>query len=157
MKNLYSKPSQRNWLGIVLVALGLLFFLDSFRILNFGLLIVNWWPLILITIGFSKLSGYNKIGGAILLLIGFVFLTANLGNIHWENVFRFWPLILIIIGISIIFKSRTHHHWGMFNHGKTSADFLKSSAIFCGVDQKVVSQNFLGGNITSIFGGFYLD
>ncbi len=157
MKNQGPKPSQSNWVGILLIVLGLLFFLDSFNILNFGHFIADWWPLILILIGFSKLSGFNKTGGVILLLIGFVFLTANLGIIRWGNVFRFWPLILIIIGISIIFRSRNLHHWGISNDHETSADFLRSSAIFGGVDRKVVSQNFQGGNITSLFGGFDLD
>ncbi|MDR5659607.1 LiaF-related protein [Serpentinicella sp. ANB-PHB4] len=45
--------------------------------------------------------------GVLLIVIGLIFLSANVGLISWSFVFNIsvlWPLIVIIIGVNIIFK-----------------------------------------------------
>ncbi|MGD9129600.1 MAG: PspC domain-containing protein [Candidatus Woesebacteria bacterium] len=42
-----SKKKKKNWLGLILIVLGLFFLLDSFNLINFGQL----WPLPIIAIG----------------------------------------------------------------------------------------------------------
>lgn len=45
--------------------------------------------------------------GMILVMLGIIFLIANLGIISWSfifNIFTLWPLVLIIVGINFIFR-----------------------------------------------------
>ncbi|MGB2869875.1 MAG: DUF5668 domain-containing protein [Bacteroidota bacterium] len=44
--------------------------------------------------------------GAILIVIGGLFLARNLGYIDFSfSLHRYWPVLLIVIGISIVLKS----------------------------------------------------
>ena len=153
-----NKYSQRNWVGIILIVIGGLFILDTFDIMNFGNAFSTWWPLIFIIIGLLKIKGSEKSSGIILLIIGVIFLLSTLDIIYWSSVWRFWPLILIFIGISMLMRgSRRSNFLKMRAAGQSSENFVRASAIFGGNEQKVVSSNFKGGDIMSLFGGVELD
>ncbi len=151
------KHTHTPWGGIILIAVGILFLLDSLDFLNFGNLVSNWWPLIIIFIGFFKLKGEQKTSGAIVFIIGVALLTHTLGVIQWGNVFRFWPLILIMIGLSVIAKSRNKPGWKFMRSGKSSDNYLKTSVIFGGSSLRVESTDFHGGDVMALFGGIELD
>lgn len=144
--------------GLIIVAVGILIFLDQI-----GLHIPRWllkWEMILIAVGIVSLikHSFRKTSGYIMILIGSAFLL----NDFFPNVIDvqyIWPLIIVIFGLSILFKS------GLFgkrllNKRKESAfadfskaDFLNASSIFSGVTNKVLTKNFKGANLTSVFGG----
>ena len=151
------KSSHSRWIGLLLIIIGSLFFLDSMNIFNIGGVLAHWWPLILIIIGFTKLKGDNKTGGAILFIVGIVFLSATLDIINWGSILRFWPVILIAIGISLFLKSRGKSWTGRVKSELISEDFIRASAFFGGVDRSVNSSNFRGGDIIALFGGIELD
>jgi len=44
--------------------------------------------------------------GAILILIGLLFLISNLNLLWWLEVGRLWPLIIVIIGIAFLLRGR---------------------------------------------------
>jgi len=44
--------------------------------------------------------------GAVLIIVGLLFLISNLGLLWWLDLGRIWPLIIVIIGIALLFRSR---------------------------------------------------
>src|SRR5690349_2251079 len=90
-------------IGLGIITLGILFLLRNVGILYFDD-IWQYWPVILIVIGISKLanpySASNVIRGLIIGGVGTVFLLNNLGYIYgnvWEYI---WPAVLIAVGLS---------------------------------------------------------
>jgi len=142
------------WLGGFLILVGLLLLLDRVRVLDFGNIISTWWPLILIGVGLNRVFTRYNIGfGLLLLFVGVVLQLAKLDVLQWGDVSLLWPVLLIVFGIWLLLKA-----W----RGKTAAssrstDLLNVSAILGGVEQKIVSQQFKGGEATAIMGGIELD
>ena len=157
-----SNISARLISGLVLIALGSLFLLDNYGIIDFSLPNFLWhWEYILIGIGIFILStSRNKTAGTILIAIG-------LFNLFPE----FWPLLLVGLGIYIILKrnnpnkdfTNTEVH---ITDNDVHIDFNKASntkknindsiddvSIFGGGTKTFSSKNFIGGKLTAIFGG----
>lgn len=157
MERRVDRSFSRAWLGVVLVVLGAIFLMDTFDIVEVGHVFATWWPLIIIAIGFLRLRAGDRVGGTILFVLGIVFLSATLDIINWGSILRLWPVILILVGLSLMVKTKRGTKWGITSSGETSEDFIKSSAIFGGIERKVTSDNFQGGEVTAIFGGVDLD
>jgi len=94
-------------IGLVVIAVGVLFLLRNAGVVYFDD-IWQYWPVILIMVGVSKLanthSASSVTSGLIIGGIGTIFLLKNLGYIYgniWEY---FWPGILIAVGLSILVK-----------------------------------------------------
>ena len=139
--------------GLVLIILGGLFFLNNYGIFFIPDEYFSWeYFFILIGILFLLLAR-NKTAGAVLLGIGLFNLYPDL-----------WPIILVFIGLYIIFgrKGRLKLQYKSFSETEPgipssaemdSKDLLESVSIFGGGSKIVNSDNFRGGNIVSIFGG----
>lgn len=152
--------------GIFIILFGSLYLID-----RLGYAIPSWtfdWPMIVIAAGivvlikhkFKKLFGYG------VLLVGILFLLNDWypKSINTEIIF---PIIIIASGFSFLFKTKRHHHrrftrenWRRIHehdlHQKESVnedDFLDTVSIFGGVQKTVVSKNFKGADIVTIFGG----
>ncbi|MDY0091004.1 MAG: LiaF-related protein, partial [Flavobacteriaceae bacterium] len=95
----------------------------------------------------------NSNGGLILLVVGAVLLSTNL--FHWNFFAILWPVLIITIGISILIKNDK----GSTNMQKQSStkDTLNETVVFWGVDKKVKSKEFKGGEINVAFGGCTID
>ena len=94
-------------LGLVLIIAGTLALLDNLNLFSFRFNLGDWWPLILVALGVVHLWNNRTIfdfSGLFLILLGVVFLLAELGRICWGDVWRWWPAVLILLGISIVFK-----------------------------------------------------
>lgn len=129
-----------------------------------GMPIPHWiisWEMMLIAIGFVMMVKHNfkKTSAYIVSLIGFVFLMKDFYPHIVETKF-IWPVVIIVIGISMIFK------YGFSKAKKpiiipestdfkdvSSEDYINATAFFSGITKKVVSKNFKGANISSVFGG----
>jgi predicted membrane protein len=151
------RSANRAGIGVLLILAGFLLLMHTLDVLDFGDIIANWWPLILIILGLFKLREADKGPSIFLLILGLIFLSATLDIISWSRIWRLWPLILIAIGISLVIRRRQGGAWWGTSTQETTDDFLRSSVIFGGVDRIVSSQNFQGGEITAIFGGADLD
>lgn len=147
---------QRVLVGTVLIVIGALFLMSTLNVMDIGSVFAHWWPMIIIAVGFLKLTGPDKTGGAIVFIVGIVLLSATLDIIHWSSILAFWPLILILLGLSIVLK-RDRTWWGRTCTRESTEDFIKSSAIFGGVDRTVTSENLQGGDVMALFGGVDLD
>ncbi len=145
-----------NWIGIVLIIIGVLFILDTFDVMEFGGLIGNWWPAIFIVVGLVKFQSQDRSGGIIFIIIGAVLLLTIHDVIAWSSIWRLWPLILIFVGLSMVFRGR-HKSWQFTNESKIGNEYIHSNAVFGGAEHTVNSQNFKGGETMALFGGVELD
>ena len=153
----------RLWIGVVFLALGALWTLDNLNVIE-AEPILDWWPLILVAIGVSRLLGVGTrqrvVPGAVWTFIGLWLLAHNLGYLH-IGVWQLWPVALIGIGGSMVWRSMR----GPAQPGGTGSsaasitddDTMSSIAIWAGVERKSKSQRFLGGDATAIMGGITID
>jgi predicted membrane protein len=151
-----SNPSAHLWFGGILILLGTLFLLDTLGIANTHEVIARGWPLILIAIGGSRLlnadTTESRIGGGIWLFLGFAFLLSTLGYLHF-NVWRLiWPVVLITVGVLMVLRSR----FGGRPPLETQST-IGPMAFMGGVDRRVNSKTFEGGELTAVMGGCKID
>jgi hypothetical protein len=161
--------SSRSIPAIILIGIGCLFLLSNLHLVPS----MNWfdfWPMILIVIGAIKLAdsrGHDYTAGLILFGIGAIFLAGNLHVLPFA-VWDLWPLILIWVGITLLLqRSRwpgfgdfgRWHNWARFDGGPAgvTAGDLNLAAVFSGGKRRIVSDDFRGGIISAVFGGFELD
>jgi len=147
------------WAGVIVLCIGLFFFLD-----RLDLHLPHWtfsWPMLLIVIGFVMGAKRKFQGPAwfILMLVGTVFLVDDIVPFAWDLHRFLWPVIVIIIGIYLIGKASTRkqQYDEYIQGGSTSDDYLQATTIFSGSNKVVLSKNFKGGSITTMFGGTELN
>jgi len=148
-------------LGLVLIIAGALALLDNLNIFSFRFNLGDWWPLILVALGVVHLWNNRTIfdfSGLFLILLGVVFLLAELGRICWSDVWRWWPAVLILLGISIVFKRTPVPLPGSARPAPASSeDSLRVNNILAGSDRRITSREFKGGDIANILGGTEID
>lgn len=145
--------------GILVIGAGVLILLKQT-----GMAIPHWilsWEMFLIALGTVMLVKHNfkKTGAYIVILIGAVFLINDIVPDFIEPKF-IWPVLIIVFGISLIFKSSLTHSKKKqieteASEFKTvdSENYVSSAAFFSGITKRVVTKNFKGATITSVFGG----
>ncbi len=161
--------NRRIWLGIILIALGSLFFLDNLNFFWFDLrhTIFSWHTIFLI-IGIVILINHkNSLAGYIFLIIGLFGTARHFIPFLFDFDFRdLWPILLFVIGLWLILKRRepARMHNTQFNVGSTqtqgaiySQDILDEVCVFNTCKKVIHSENFMGGRITTIFGETKLD
>ncbi|KAA2240212.1 hypothetical protein F0L74_29035 [Chitinophaga agrisoli] len=161
------------WGGIILITVGTFLFLQ-----NMDLGVPHWvfsWQTLVIVIGLLVGLKHNFRGGPwfVMILVGTIFLLKDMGILTFDFARYGWPLILVIIGVFMLTKRPSYHRnreyrkrrWddeaykdqAVKRHEKVadylSEDYLSATAIFGGVDRIVLSKNFRGGDVTSVFGG----
>ena len=94
--------------GIVLTALGSLFVLDSFGVLDAGNLL-DYWPLFLILPGIAHMlwprKHADRFWGVILTVIGTLLLMRNLG-LFWVSFRHVWPAVLVLLGLYLVWRAK---------------------------------------------------
>ena len=91
--------------GIFLIALGGLFLIERFQPWGFAGL-GEWWPLILIVIGITRLME-RRVGSALtMILLGAWFLAVTSGwlGLTYGNS---WSLVLVAVGVGIVVRALT--------------------------------------------------
>lgn len=149
-------------LGLMVIALGLLFLLDNLDILDMHRAI-SFWPMVFIVIGTVKLCDTSSQGGRVVggLLIGLgVLLTLDRMDIiefSWRAV---WPLVLIGFGVLLLYKAvygRRVLAGADLKDGLKGDDVIDVTAILGGYERRVNAPHFRGGEITAVMGGCELD
>lgn len=111
--------------------------------------------MLLIGIGaFNIFTKANYRSGLILITIGTFFITPKIFDIPFEMREMFWPAIFIVIGVLMVTVKNRHKTKGNNESSEHSVDML---TLFGGGNRKITSDQFLGGKITSIFGGSEID
>ena len=140
----------------------------------------NWvfsWQMFLIALGFFMgiKHGFRGASWFILMLIGGAFL---IPEIYPDISIRryIWPGVMILVGGLLILRPRRHPYWqSQDSQKKTSGssglddakvvdesynskeDFVNSTSILGGCKKNIISKNFKGGDLLSIFGGTELN
>lgn len=142
-------------LGLTVVALGVLFLLDSAGTLDAGQTIGDYWPLLFVAAGLLTLAerppavmrGWLLIGlGALLLL----FTADVIEQSAWAYV---WPALIMGVGVLIIVRwaGRT------IPAGASGEDVIRATAVFGGSELASAARQFEGAWLTAICGGITLD
>ena len=143
--------------GGILMLIGLVFLLDHLGIISIG---NPWrfWPMLLVLTGVMNFMSQRRAWGALLMFAGVVLQLNQLGITHfgWAAL---WPMMLIAFGLFVMWGS---FQWGSKPVASTSAagdprTTLNEAVVFGGLERRMTSQDFQGGDITAIFGGVELD
>jgi predicted membrane protein len=143
--------------GVILILIGLAFLLDHLGIISISSL-WRFWPLLLVVAGAVNFASQRRAWGLLLMLAGVVLQLNELGITHFGWA-AFWPMMLIALGLSIMWGS---FQWGSKPVASASATgdprtTLNEAVVFGGLERRMTSQDFQGGDITAIFGGVELD
>lgn len=171
--------------GAILILLGVVYALDSFGVWNAGD-IGRFWPLILIGVGITRLFSSRfapqRTAGFILIGLGAIFLlrTLHVVYFHARDV---WPFILLLIGGGLVWQALSrrspvflsgsgqgpaenvleHAREGLASArasrsgAREAGSVLNEFAFMGGGDRVVRAQDFRGGDVTAILGGFGID
>ncbi len=169
-------------LGLILVALGVIFTLDRLGVVDAGSLL-SYWSLILVAAGLARVlqpAGTPGRGfGVGLIVVGVLILLANLDLIPY-TVSDFWPLLLVYLGISLLLRATGTPWRGLrppspphlpldLNRPGTAAaegpppasgsapERVFATAVLGGLERRVASQDFCGGSLTAVMGGCEVD
>lgn len=131
-----------------------------------GVELPSWlysWGLLLIAIGLINGAKHQfRVGGWLIpTLIGVVFFADEFYPL--DNVQNFiWPLVLVAVGFVMFFKPKGRHQHRNRNRNRASSvevydeineDHVSLTTIMAGAEKNVTSNDFKGGDITSILGG----
>jgi predicted membrane protein len=150
-------------LGLMIIAVGVVFMLDNLDIIYAGN-ILRYWPAILVVYGVTKAvqSPHNsgQLFGWIIAAVGLLMLLDRMDFINFR-VWNLWPIILIIIGLNFLRGSwnRKKSFSGQpFQDVSTDSDsYIKNMAFMSGVKRIITSKEFRGGEISSLMGGCEID
>lgn len=165
-------PRRRNgnvWTGLLLLGIGGVLLLDQFGI-DFPWWMFKWYTFMIVLGIFIGLKhAFRDLGWLIVTGIGVIFLLQDIFRDYQIKQFA-WPIALIGVGLIIIFKPKKNcdrprrfrrHEWR--NQPRLPAttesmnidqnDVLDIVSIFGSIKKNILSKNFRGGEIVSIFGG----
>ncbi len=155
-----SASNKRILFGLFLIALGGFWILVKLDIIpdTWDDILISW-KMLLIGIGIFSWIGGNKTAGTILVVIGGFFLIPEIIRIPHELRRIGWPLLIIGIGVALLVTYRKGNQLPSapdpgINEGM---NYFDDFVIFGGREVFINSGNFIGGKITSIFGGAEYD
>ena len=146
--------------GVILAVLGVLFTLD-----NLGLVEVHdlgrLWPLALVAIGGAHLLQSwrtRPFGGLLLVGLGVFFLLRNFHLIQ-ISLASLFPLVLVIIGLRIVFGALGGRaaSWDRSGDPGSVDAWLRGFVAFGGLERRITSQEFEGGDLGAFCGGWEVD
>jgi predicted membrane protein len=144
--------------GVFLILIGLAFLLDHLGIISVGSL-WRFWPLLVVFAGVINFTSRDRRAWGIFLIIAGALQQLNeLGITHigWS---QFWPMLLIALGLFVMWGS---FHWSSKSvaspsKGGDPRTTLNEAVVFGGLERRMTTPDFQGGDITAIFGGIELD
>jgi predicted membrane protein len=165
--------------GGLLVAWGVLALLDSLGLVELRNVLRTFWPVLILAWGLSTMV-FSHHGRRWLGVFAVVLGTVFLGNqLMWWTVrlSMLWPLVLIAVGFRVMLRRggwrrapRMRHPEGDTPSTDTTTRLnnteddrthqgatLRELAVFGGIERRIASQTFRGGDATAIFGGVQLD
>lgn len=156
--------------GGILILLGLLFTLDNFGLVQAGD-VFHYWPLFIVGFGLLKISQSRareqRVAGYVITGVGLLLLARTLRLLPF-GLRQLWPVVLLAVGALLVWESirgrgrgrgsRTEDASGIASRDESVAgSTLNEFAFMGGGDRVVRSQDFRGGEVTAIMGGFQID
>ncbi len=177
MRNRYSKNTESGRIvaGLILLGVGGVLLLRAMQFTLFP----GWlftWPMILILVGVYSGFKHNFRNNTWIILLaigGFFLVNQMIPGLRLEP--YFWPLLIMGAGVVFILRPRNDSPYN--NDGKATdikwqdtgtgenppispnsasvdnGDFVRIRSVFSGVNRTVISKNFQGAHISSVFGG----
>lgn len=146
---------ERTFWALVLVTFGGVLLLQNLNIFDFNIWGYVWkfWPLMFIVPCISALLKRWNLTSFVIVLFGVLIIVSNFTSFNvWSTI---WPIMIIFFGISLIFKPSDGDKT---EDGEISSnDRLNESIVFGGIEKKINTKNFLGGDVDLIFSGAKLD
>ena len=91
------------------------------------------------------------------IILGIFLIVLGIGFYLGVNLWQiFWPLVLVFIGLMIIMRPPERKGWDK-ETVVSEEDKIDEVVIFWGIDKKIKSGDFRGGNIVAVFGGGKVD
>jgi predicted membrane protein len=144
--------------GLLILALGVILFLDRQGILNASDIFPFFWPVVLLVAGVLILTrsgaASGRAWGGILTAAGILLILDRLGYVYLSFQ-ALWPLALIAVGLMLVW--RTLEGTPASGTPERSGDVLNRFAAFGGGEVKSDAVNFRGGDVLAIFGGYQVD
>ena len=136
-------------IGIVVIAVGVLFLLDSVGLFNTGD-IFQWIPSLFILLGLWLLvkNRFRRVAGPLIMILIAVFVQLLVLDVR---VGEFWPLILIAVGIVILIKSFRSRRGRSGDEREDSPDSVSvfgSEKVIAPPDQDIISLESVMGSAT---------
>lgn len=153
-----NKFSKILW-GLVLIALGVIFGLNTLKITDIDIFFKGWWTLFIIVpcfIGLFQRGG--KSANIIGLIIGVALLLAAQGILSFELVTKMiLPIILVIIGLSLIFNEGIKNVVTKKINNVKKDDLETIVATFASQERTVDNEEFKGASLDAVFGSVMLN
>ncbi len=113
------------------------------------------WPTIFLIIAIINLVKEKFIPSLIFLSIWAFFVLPDIfPSLQTEELRSYWPVLLILAGLLFINSHKKRTFSPNISHPKgKSEDLIDEVSIFSGNIKRIETENFRGGDITSIFGG----
>jgi len=152
--------------AIILIATGVILFLDNLGFLPFAHLRA-YWPLAISAFGFAMMSrsrtGCSMVWPWTAITIGILLTLGNLGIIH-ANIHSIWPIFLVSAGLNMLLRRSgwrmpARHYFVAETHSRDdlSGNPLRIHAVFSGVSRRIDSANFEGAGFDSVFAELKVD
>jgi len=142
--------------GLVIMTMGSVLLLRNLGILR-GPDTWLFWPAVIVVVGLSNVLGSSE-GATRLwgLLIAAVGVYLGLDDLGYAPIpfSRIWPAGLIGLGMLFLYRALTR---GQDGSRADSVSVLNEFAMFGGVERKVNTQDFRGGQLFAAFGGHDID
>lgn len=161
-------PGLGFWFGIAMVIIGGGLLLEAFGIVEFGSILHQWWPSLLMLVAVAQLAtgSGSIVGGGILFTIGALLQLSKLEYLPGGFWSAFWPIMIILIGLSFISSRMRQNRWkkkepfddpNFIGTVNVEGSRVDKTAVFGGVEARVTSKDFTGGQLTAVFGGIEID
>jgi predicted membrane protein len=151
------EPAVQIVIGLIVVALGVLFTLDNLHIVH-ARDYLRFWPAAFIAVGVAQLvqarAAGQRLAGMLWILVGGLMIANRLGWVV-VRIWAYWPLLLVLVGARIFWRA-FHRPVPQDLSGDADAS-LSMLAVLGGTNRRVVSQAFQHAEITAFMGGGKLD
>jgi predicted membrane protein len=146
--------------GLLFLLVGGILLLGRFGVLDSGY-ILSFWPAGMLVLGLFLLSRHDqqsRFAGVFLTMMGGVLIARRVDFISF-SIQDLWPVLLILAGGHVLLNAIRHRNRPVRKpDGEISeTDIVNDSAYFGGVQKKVSTKNFRGGQLSAMFGGIELD
>jgi len=156
-----SHQATQTFIGVLIIVVGALLFLDNLDIMESDD-ILQWWPVLLVTVGLVKLFQPGPSAGRgfwlILVVVGVVILLNNL-DLAYIRLWDLWPILIVLVGGSMIWRaiSERRERARVAEGGAIEEVRIDGSAFLGGLSNTNASREFQGGSLTAVMGGCEID
>lgn len=142
-------------LGLVVIAIGVLYLLERADVLDAGSTIDDWWPVAVIAMGLLQLveRTHGNVGPVLVVGAGILLLLATADVLKGDGWGYVWPAVLVAVGLSVIARMRPR----VPRPRKGSDEALQAAGVFGGSTVTSGSPAFRGASLTAVFGGVVCD